>query len=58
MYKFILRERSSYDFERSFKLPEDVDKEAIKANFKNGVLTINLLKKEAELPRKIEVTAC
>jgi len=56
--KFILRERAYSDFERSFKLPEDVDKESINANFKNGVLTINLLKKEAELPRKIEVKAC
>ena len=39
--KYILKERRNANFERRFKLPDDVDKESIKANFKNGILTIN-----------------
>lgn len=56
--KYILRERKYADFERSFKLPEDVDSEAIQAQFTNGILKINLGKKEIMLPKKIEVKAC
>ncbi|MCR5189512.1 MAG: Hsp20/alpha crystallin family protein [Treponema sp.] len=56
--KYILRERNSKNFERSFKLPEDVNPEAINAWFANGILTINLGKKEIMLPKKIEVKAC
>ena len=56
--KYVLRERGSRDFERNFILPEDVDTESIKANFKNGILTINMAKRENAVPRKIEVQAC
>ena len=56
--KYVLRERGSRDFERNFILPEDVDTESIKANFKNGILTINMAKRENAVPRKIEVLAC
>ena len=55
--KFILRERNYSDFNRRFTLPEDVDTDSIKANFKNGVLIINMNKKEIEKPKSIKITA-
>lgn len=56
--KFILKERRSGDFERRFTLPADVDGEKISANFKNGVLTVNMCKKAVELPKRIDILAC
>lgn len=56
--KYILKERRSYDFERRFTLPSDVDAESISANFKNGVLYITLGKKAIATPRKIAIEAC
>lgn len=56
--KYILRERNYANFERSFKLPDDVNTEDINAKFTNGILTINLGKKEIMLPKRIEVKAC
>ena len=37
-------ERSYGTFERAFALPETVDPEAVKADYKNGVLTVTLPK--------------
>ncbi|HUA84731.1 MAG TPA: Hsp20/alpha crystallin family protein [Bryobacteraceae bacterium] len=48
-------ERSYGTFERVFALPETVDPEAVKADYKNGVLTIMLPKKEVAKPRQIKV---
>jgi len=48
-------ERSYGTFERVFALPETVDPEAVKADYKNGVLTIVLPKKEVAKPRQIKV---
>ena len=52
-------ERSYGAFQRSFQLPEGVDREKIGADFAKGVLTVTLPKtKEAQQqPRKIEVKA-
>jgi HSP20 family protein len=49
------KERTSGKFHRAFKMPEDVDPEKIKADFKNGVLTIDIPKPEERKPRKITV---
>lgn len=49
------RERTSGKFHRAFKMPEDVDPEKIKADFKNGILTIDIPKPEERKPRKITV---
>ena len=51
-------ERSYGAFARSFALPDTIDAEKVKAEFKNGVLTVTLPKKEVAKPRsvKIEVT--
>src|ERR1700722_1934525 len=48
-------ERSYGRFERAFALPNTVDFEAVKAEYKNGVLTITLPKKEIAKPRQIKV---
>lgn len=48
-------ERSYGSFVRAFSLPETVDPEKVKAEFKNGVLTVTLQKKEVAKPRAIPV---
>jgi len=48
-------ERSYGSFVRAFSLPETVDPEKVKAEFKNGVLTVTLQKKEVVKPRAIPV---
>ncbi|WP_297300351.1 Hsp20/alpha crystallin family protein [uncultured Methylovirgula sp.] len=56
---YFLRERRFGSFERSFRLPEGVDKDKIEAVFKKGVLTVTLPKSaEAQkAAKKIEVKA-
>jgi HSP20 family protein len=46
-----LSERRFGSFQRSFRLPEDVEAEKIEAQFKNGVLTVTL-PKSAEAKKK------
>jgi HSP20 family protein len=48
-------ERSYGSFVRAFSLPETVDPENVKADFKNGVLTMTIAKKEVAKPRTIKV---
>jgi HSP20 family protein len=48
-------ERSYGDFVRSFAVPSTVDTEKVAAEYKNGVLTITLPKKEAAKPRQVKV---
>jgi len=48
-------ERSHGTFSRSFTLPEDVDPESVVANFKDGLLEIQVAKREEVLPKSIEV---
>ncbi len=48
-------ERSYGNFERVFTLPDTVDVESVKADYKNGVLTVTLPKKEIAKPRQIKV---
>ena len=48
-------ERSYGSFERVFALPDTVDAEHVKADYKNGVLTVTLPKKEIAKPRQIKV---
>ena len=50
-----MREISRPSFSRSFTLPEDVDEENIKAESKNGILTITLPKTEKAQRGRIEV---
>ncbi len=48
-------ERFYGKFSRSFRLPENVDEENINADFKDGVLSLTLLKSEKPQPKAIEV---
>lgn len=48
-------ERSYGSFVRAFSLPETVDGDKVKADYKNGVLTITLPKKEVAKPKTINV---
>jgi len=48
-------ERSYGSFVRAFSLPETVDPENVKADFKNGVLSVTIAKKEVAKPRSIKV---
>ena len=49
------KERSFGKFQRSFALPEAVNPEVIKANFKNGVLEIKVPKTEEKKPKQISI---
>ncbi|MBW2961314.1 Hsp20/alpha crystallin family protein [Mesonia aestuariivivens] len=46
--KFTRREFSYHAFKRAFSLPENVDYTKITASYENGILMINLPKKEEE----------
>ena len=48
-------ERSYGSFARYFTLPDTVDPEHVKAEYKNGVLVVRLPKKEMAKPRQIKV---
>jgi len=48
-------ERSYGSFVRYFTLPDTVNPENVKADYKNGVLTVTLAKKEVAKPRTIQV---
>ena len=48
-------ERSYGRFERTMKFPYSLDTESVKAEFKDGVLTISASKVESEKPKRIEV---
>jgi HSP20 family protein len=49
-------ERSYGNFSRSFTLPQTVDTEGVKADFKDGILTVSLPKREETKARKIDVS--
>jgi HSP20 family protein len=48
-------ERFYGSFTRSFRLPAQVDAERIKAGFKDGVLTVEIPKTEAQKPKVIDI---
>ncbi len=49
------QERGYGSFSRMVELPHDVDDEKVEAEFRHGVLTITLPKREETRPRKIAV---
>jgi HSP20 family protein len=48
-------ERTYGSFSRSFSLPNTVNPESIRAEYKNGVLSVNLPKREESKPRQVKV---
>jgi HSP20 family protein len=52
---YIMRERRSSSFARSFVLPDGIDREKIVAEFKNGILNLSFPKTPAAKPKMIEV---
>lgn len=48
-------ERAYGSFNRSFTLPRTVDREGIKAAYKDGVLKVTLPKKEETKPKQIKI---
>jgi len=54
---FILRERKTNTFTRSFKLPENADPETVSAGFKNGVLKLEIKKRAEAQKRIIQINA-
>jgi HSP20 family protein len=55
--KWLIRERKSYSFTRRFTLPKDIDENAVSAQFKNGLLTITLNRKEEAQAKTIKISA-
>jgi HSP20 family protein len=54
---FHRRERSSGEFSRSVKLPDDADLSRAEASYRHGLLTIRVPKTEETKPRQITVHA-
>jgi HSP20 family protein len=48
-------ERSSGNFSRVFSLPEGVDADAVSADLKNGVLTLQIPKRPEAQPKRISI---
>ena len=49
------RERSYGKFQRAFTLPADVDSDKIKAEFKDGVLQVEVPKPEERKPKQVTI---
>ena len=54
---WIIRERQANSFSRSFKLPENANPEEVTAEFKNGVLTMEIKKRAEAAKRVIAINA-
>ena len=52
---FYRSERSYGKFVRRIALPQDADKEKVKASYKDGVLKVSIPKSEEAKPKKIDV---
>jgi HSP20 family protein len=52
---FLRVERAYGVFSRSFSLPNTVNAEAIKAEYRNGVLNVHIPKREESKPKQIKV---
>jgi HSP20 family molecular chaperone IbpA len=55
--RYVIRERRTASFKRSFKLPENTDPDAIAAHFSNGLLCLEIKKVAQTKKRVIQVKA-
>lgn len=46
---------AKHDYQRAFAIPEGIDRDAVRAELKQGVLTLHLPKAASLKPRKIDV---
>jgi len=53
--RFLISERSYGAFSRAIRLPDNIKTDDIKAEFKKGILSINIPKKKEEEPKRIKV---
>ena len=51
------QERQAYQATRSFALPCRVDPERVRAELKDGVLTVRLAKAAESQPRRVQIAA-
>ena len=49
------RERASGGFDRTFSLPIDINAEAIRADYHDGILTLTIPRAESHKPRSIKI---
>lgn len=56
-YHLVFSEYGTGDYERTFRLSDEIDREKIQASVKNGVLKLMLHKAEKARAKKIPVTA-
>jgi HSP20 family protein len=56
-YSLAFAEYEPGDYERSFRLTDQINREEIEAVYKDGVLKLTLPKAETAIPRKISVKA-
>ena len=54
---YLVRERRSRSFSRSFVLPKDVDRDKVEASFRNGLLTLSMPKTAESKARQIKIKA-
>ncbi len=52
---YIRSERFFGQFERALPLTDDIDASKVEASYKNGVLTVNIAKREEAKPKQIKV---
>jgi HSP20 family molecular chaperone IbpA len=52
----LLTEYHIGDYERKFRIAEEIDRENIEATFRNGVLTLKLARTKAAGPTKVKIT--
>jgi HSP20 family protein len=52
---YVMRERRTVSFSRSFKLPENADAESVSAAFTNGILRLEIGKKAEAQKRVIQI---
>ena len=56
-FRRVRSERVSGQFKRAFEFSKPVDADGIRAEFRQGVLTVDVPKSKAVLPRKIEIAS-
>jgi HSP20 family protein len=55
--EFVIRERPFGNYRAAYTLDDTVNQNAVDASLENGVLTLTMKIKEADKPRKIQISA-